>query len=110
MDRITNRNVDVEDKRKCLDVSPPERTLNLILNGPTLNSVNKDYLRMYIRTLYKSLKKYEDMKEKNDEDERCQKAEWIDYQTCKGYQKSDTDDEPAERCKECMYLELNKEG
>lgn len=37
-----------------------DRLLDLILNGPTLNGVNKDVLRQLLRQLYDGLKQYED--------------------------------------------------
>lgn len=37
-----------------------DRLLDLVLNGPTLNGVNKDVLRQLIRQLYAALKPYED--------------------------------------------------
>lgn len=38
-----------------------DRLLELILNGPTLNAVPKDYLRQIIRQLYGALQAYEDI-------------------------------------------------
>lgn len=37
-----------------------DRLLDLIINGPTLNGVNKDVLRQLIRQLYAALQPYED--------------------------------------------------
>lgn len=37
-----------------------DKVLNLILNGPTINGVNKDTLRHLVRQLYTELKCYED--------------------------------------------------
>lgn len=37
-----------------------DKLLHLILNGPTINSINKDTLRHLVRQLYTELKRYED--------------------------------------------------
>ncbi len=37
-----------------------DKLLDLILNGPTINGVNKDTLRHLVRQLYAELKVYED--------------------------------------------------
>ena len=37
-----------------------DKLLDLILNGPTINGVNKDTLRHLLRQLYAELKVYED--------------------------------------------------
>ena len=37
-----------------------DRLLDLVINGPTLNGVNKDVLRQLIRQLYAALQPYED--------------------------------------------------
>lgn len=70
MDRLTNKNVDVEPINGALGEYEhayipgiKERFLKLILNGPTLNGVNKDLLRSIVRQLYKALKQYEDAEE-----------------------------------------------
>lgn len=67
MDRITRPNVSVSLKAaRFMDepaVKIPEigdQMLHLILNGPTLNSVNKYILRSMVRQLYDALKAYED--------------------------------------------------
>lgn len=68
MDRITKPNVSVSLRAaKFFDdpeVNIPEigdKMLHLILNGPTLNSVNKNTLRSMVRQLYDALKAYEDL-------------------------------------------------
>lgn len=68
MDRITKSNVSVDPKAaRFMDepaVKIPEigdKMLHLILNGPTLNSVNKYILRSMVRQLYDALKAYEDL-------------------------------------------------
>lgn len=38
-----------------------DKLLHLILNGPTINSVNKDALRHLVRQLYEALQRYEDL-------------------------------------------------
>lgn len=54
--RITRANVQVKERvgvyegAKINDIS--DKGLDLILNGPTLNSVNKDTLRELLRELY----------------------------------------------------------
>lgn len=73
MKRLTNPNVNVEPMRGALGEYEhayipgiKERFLNLILNGPTLNGVNKDLLRSLVRQLYSALKEYEDAEERDD--------------------------------------------
>lgn len=66
MDRLTRPGVDAEqtavrfmDKGVNIqDIS--DKLLDLILNGPTINGVNKDILRHLVRQLYAELKRYED--------------------------------------------------
>lgn len=66
MERLTRPNVSVVvatgkyigPEVRVKDVG--DKLLELILNGPTLNSVNKDVLRHLIRQLYDALKDYED--------------------------------------------------
>lgn len=67
MDRITRPHVSVDPKSARFFDEPavniPEigdKMLHLILNGPTLNSVNKYVLRSMVRQLYDALKAYED--------------------------------------------------
>lgn len=50
-----------------------DKMLHLILNGPTINSVNKDSLRHIIRQLYTELKRYENLGMKPEEfEEMCE--------------------------------------
>lgn len=69
MKRLTNASVRVDEStRKYLaplvDIEGMKpRLLDLILNGPTLNGVQKDVLRQIIRQLYTRLAMYEDAKE-----------------------------------------------
>ena len=66
MKRITRPNVSVDESMeneiggefKHEDIS--DKRMHLILNGPTLNGVNKDTLRVLVRVLYEQLKVYED--------------------------------------------------
>lgn len=66
MERLTKPGVAVEPTAaqfmgaeiKMENLKP--RLLDLILNGPTLNAVNKDVLRHMIRQLYDRLQRYED--------------------------------------------------
>lgn len=66
MERLTRPNVNVDETAakfmgeevKLQDIN--DRLLDLVLNGPTLNAVSKDKLRLLIRQLYGALKKYED--------------------------------------------------
>lgn len=82
MDRLTNKNVDVKPMRGALGEFEhahipgiKERFLDLILNGPTLNGVNKDLLRSLVRQLYEALKQYEDAEQAcRDAEER---GNWI---------------------------------
>lgn len=69
MKRLTNASVRV-DKSTGKYLAPlvdiegmKPRLLDLILNGPTLNGVQKDVLRQIIRQLYTRLAMYEDAKE-----------------------------------------------
>lgn len=67
MDRLTRPDVDtdqtavrfMEAEVKIQDIS--DKLLHLILNGPTINSINKDTLRHLVRQLYAELKRYEDL-------------------------------------------------
>lgn len=64
--RLTRPGVDVDQTAarymggevKIQDIS--NKVLELILNGPTINGVNKDTLRHLVRQLYAELKVYED--------------------------------------------------
>lgn len=38
-----------------------DKLMHLILNGPTINSINKDTLRHLVRQLYEALQRYEDL-------------------------------------------------
>ena len=66
MDRLTRPDVDtdqtavrfMDNEVKIQDIG--DKLLNLILNGPTINGVNKDILRHLVRQLYAELKRYED--------------------------------------------------
>lgn len=66
MDRLTRPEVRVDQTAGRLignevkiDVFG-DKMLHLILNGPTINSVNKDTLRHLVRQLYAALQRYED--------------------------------------------------
>lgn len=69
MKRLTNASVRVDESTgkylaPLVDIEGMKpRLLDLILNGPTLNSVQKDVLRQIIRQLYTRLAMYEDAKE-----------------------------------------------
>lgn len=67
MDRLTRPEIDTDQTAvrfmgtevKIQDIS--DKLMHLILNGPTLNSINKDTLRHLVRQLYTELKRYEDL-------------------------------------------------
>lgn len=67
MDRLTSPEVVVVqtaarfmgEEVKIQDIS--DKLMHLILNGPTINSINKDTLRHLVRQLYKALQRYEDL-------------------------------------------------
>ena len=67
MDRLTRPDIDTDQTAvrfmggevKIQDIS--DKLLHLILNGPTINSINKDTLRHLVRQLYTELKRYEDL-------------------------------------------------
>lgn len=69
MKRLTNVSVRVDESTgknlaPLVDIEGMKpRLLDLILNGPTLNGVQKDILRQIIRQLYTRLAMYEDAKE-----------------------------------------------
>lgn len=69
MKRLTNASVRVDESAgkylaPLVDFEGMKpRLLDLILNGPTLNGVQKDVLRQIIRQLYTRLAMYEDAKE-----------------------------------------------
>lgn len=69
MERLTNASVRVDESTgkylaPLVDIEGMKpRLLDLILNGPTLNGVQKDVLRQIIRQLYTRLAMYEDAKE-----------------------------------------------
>lgn len=69
MKRLTNASVRVDESTgkylaPLVDIEGMKpRLLDLILNGPTLNGVQKDVLRQIIRQLYTRLAMYEDVKE-----------------------------------------------
>lgn len=69
MERLTNASVRVDESAgkylaPLVDIEGMKpRLLDLILNGPTLNGVQKDVLRQIIRQLYTRLAMYEDAKE-----------------------------------------------
>lgn len=69
MKRLTNASVRVDESTgkylaPLVDIEGMKpRLLDLILNGPTLNGVQKDVLRQIIRQLYARLAMYEDAKE-----------------------------------------------
>lgn len=67
MERLTRPDIDILQTAvrfmgaevKIQDIS--DKLLHLILNGPTINSINKDTLRHLVRQLYTELKRYEDL-------------------------------------------------
>ena len=67
MDRLTRPEVMVDQTAarfmgsevKIQDIS--DKLMHLILNGPTINSINKDALRHLVRQLYEALQRYEDL-------------------------------------------------
>ena len=67
MDRLTRPDINIDQTAvrfmgtevKIQDIS--DRLLHLILNGPTINSINKDTLRHLVRQLYTELKRYEEL-------------------------------------------------
>lgn len=66
MERLTNEEVRVDESmdrylgpRSVLEGMKP-KLLDLVLNGPVLNSVSKAALRQIIRQLYSALAAYED--------------------------------------------------
>lgn len=66
MERLTNEEVRVDESmdrylgpRSVLECMKP-KLLDLVLNGPVLNSVSKAALRQIIRQLYSALAAYED--------------------------------------------------
>lgn len=68
MERLTRPTVEVDETAaKYMGTFPVDlrkygdRLMEVILNGPTLNGVNKDALRQIIRQLYGALKAYEDI-------------------------------------------------
>lgn len=88
MKRLTNASVRVDESTgkylaPLADIEGMKpRLLDLILNGPTLNGVQKDVLRQIIRQLYTRLAMYEDAKEASrlvviprwkDEEERLER-------------------------------------
>jgi len=70
MERLTRATVKVDETAAKYMAAPGsipadlrimnDRLLDLVLNGPTLNGVNKDVLRQLIRQLYAALMPYED--------------------------------------------------
>lgn len=70
MERLTRPTVKVDETAAKYMAAPGsipadlrimnDRLLDLVINGPTLNGVNKDVLRQLIRQLYAELKLYED--------------------------------------------------
>lgn len=67
MDRLTRPEVMVVQTAarfmgsevKIQDIS--NKLMHLILNGPTINSINKDTLRHLVRQLYEALQRYEEL-------------------------------------------------
>lgn len=67
MDRLTRPDIDslqtavrfMGTEVKIQDIN--DKLLHLILNGPTINSINKDTLRHLVRQLYTALKQYEEL-------------------------------------------------
>ena len=66
MERLTNEEVRVDESmdrylgpRSVLECMKP-KLLDMVLNGPVLNSVSKAALRQIIRQLYSALAAYED--------------------------------------------------
>jgi len=81
MERLTRATVKVDETAAKYMAAPGsipadlrimnDRLLDLVINGPTLNGVNKDVLRQLIRQLYAELKPYEDTGLLPEEVERC---------------------------------------
>ena len=77
MERLTRPTVKVDETAAKYMAAPGsipadlrsmnDRLLDLVINGPTLNGVNKDVLRQLIRQLYAELKLYEDTGYGHDE-------------------------------------------
>lgn len=67
MDRLTRPGIDAEQTAvRFMDGAVKiqgigDKVLELILNGPTINGVNKDTLRHLVRQLYTELKQIEDI-------------------------------------------------
>ena len=61
MSRLTSKNVSA--KSNMIIDKLNDKSWNLILNGATLMSVNKDFLRDIIRSLYSKLAEYENKQE-----------------------------------------------
>ena len=67
MDRLTRPDIEalqtavrfMGTEVKIQDIS--DKLVHLILNGPTINGINKDTLRHMVRQLYNELKAYEDL-------------------------------------------------
>ncbi len=75
MDRLTRADVDVTTNyNKGIVSNLSDKLLDLVLNGITLNSVNKDDLRDMVRHLYETTKHYEDLEEQG----------LLDIRPCKG--------------------------
>lgn len=76
MDRLTRPGVDAEQTAvRFMDNEVKiqaigDKLMDLILNGPTINGVNKDTLRHILRQLYAALKLYEDLDLTPDEIEQ----------------------------------------
>lgn len=81
MERLTRPTVDVDVTAAKYMAAPgtiptdlrsmSDRLLDLVINGPTLNGVNKDVLRQLIRQLYAALMPYENTGLEPEEVERC---------------------------------------
>lgn len=96
MERLTRPTVDVDVTAAKYMAAPGsipadlqsmnDRLLDLVINGPTLNGVNKDILRQMIRQLYAALKLYEDTGLEPDKLQEIQNDAYdLGYQSCLNY-------------------------
>lgn len=89
MERLTNEEVRVDESmdrylgpRSVLECMKP-KLLDLVLNGPVLNSVSKAALRQIIRQLYSALAAYEDTG-RTPEEVSARVKDWSDLCTIVG--------------------------
>jgi len=89
MERLTNEEVRVDESmdrylgpRSVLECMKP-KLLDLVLNGPVLNSVSKAALRQIIRKLYSALAAYEDTG-RTPEEVSARVKDWSDLCTIVG--------------------------